>query len=76
MTVIRLAQSAETLSLPAEELATLRDAIVRGAAPVIHPMTDEVLDPAVEAIDWTRIVEEATCAVVSALQAMVQTRSA
>jgi len=71
MTVIRLAQSAEALALPAEELATLRDAIASGTAPVVHPMMDDALDPAIDAIDWTGVIDDAAARVIRELQSRV-----
>lgn len=77
VTVIRLAQSAEALAVPAETLAplfALRDAIARGTAPVLHPMVDDALDPAVddEAFDWSDVIDDAAGQVIRQLQALVR----
>jgi hypothetical protein len=72
MTVIRLAQSAEALAVPAGELATLRDEIVRGTAAVLHPMMDDALDPAVDGVDWTVAIDHAAGRVIGKLQALAR----
>lgn len=72
MTVIRLAQSAEALALPIDELATLRDAIVRGTGAVVHPMMDDSLDPALDAIDWTGVIDDVAGRVIGTLQSLAR----
>lgn len=61
MTIVRLAGAHE-----------LRDAVIGAAAPVIHPMHDEVLDPQVEEIDWTEAADRAASTVVADLQSRVK----
>lgn len=60
LTVVRLAQALEGLGLRAERLFALRDEIVRGTAPVVHPLHDESLDARLEddSFDWTGAVDE------------------
>jgi hypothetical protein len=60
MTVLRLAQAVEGLGLSPESLLALRGEVVRGTAPVVHPLHDESLDERLEddALDWTRAVDE------------------
>ncbi|HEX6094878.1 MAG TPA: hypothetical protein VF432_01035 [Thermoanaerobaculia bacterium] len=73
--VLRLAQSAEALAVPAEDLTplfALRDAVARGTAPVIHPMFDDALDPSVDdpSCDWSAVIDDAAGRVIGALQAL------
>lgn len=75
ITVLRLAQSAEALAVPPEDLTplfALRDAVARGTAPVIHPMFDDVLDPLVDdpSYDWSTVIDDAASRVIGALQAL------
>jgi len=72
MSVLRLAQCAEVLNVT-ESLAplfALRDAIVRGTAPVLHPMQDDALDASIDEHDWTVAVDHASSAVVRTLQTL------
>ena len=73
-TVIRLALSAEALALPLNGIGELRDAVVRGTAPVLHPMADDALDPAAGEIDWTRTIDDGAARVIGALQTLVTSR--
>lgn len=79
LSILRLAQAAEALfegqavpRLP--RLFELRDALVRGDAPVLHPMHDELLDPRLEddSLDWTSTADEAAAAIVGELQARIR----
>jgi hypothetical protein len=77
LTILRLSQAADALGLDGEavrKLFALRDALVRGTAPVMHPMHDDALDPRVEngTLDITDAVDLAASAIVSALQEQVQ----
>ncbi|HET8775880.1 MAG TPA: hypothetical protein VFP80_18930 [Thermoanaerobaculia bacterium] len=74
MTVIRLAQSADALQVPVESLAALRETILRGTAPVLHPMADDALDPAVDddSLDWSDVIDDAAGRVIGALQSKVR----
>lgn len=58
MTIVRLADG-----------HPLREALIRGTAPVVHPMHDETLDAKVEEIDWTEDADVAASAAVAELQA-------
>lgn len=71
MWVMRLAQAAEALGTSFEPLFALRDGIVRGTVPVLHPMADDALDSRVEDEDWTAVVDAAAGIVIGALQARV-----
>ena len=73
MSVVRLAQSAEALDTTIEPLFALRDAIVRGTAPVLHPMADDALDASVDdaSLDWTAIVDDAAGLIIGELQSRV-----
>lgn len=76
LTILRLAQAAGALDLdgePVRKLFALRDALVGGTAPVMHPMHDDALDPRVEngALDVTDAVDLAASAIVSAIQYLV-----
>ena len=76
VTVLRLARSADALSVPVTALVPLREAIVRGVVPVLHPMADESLDPAVDdaALDRTAAIDDAASRVIGALQSLVAVR--
>ncbi|HEY0372285.1 MAG TPA: hypothetical protein VGD79_09805 [Thermoanaerobaculia bacterium] len=73
VTVLRLARAADALSIPVDTLVPLREAILRGAVPVLHPMADDVLDPAVDdaALDRTAAIDDAAGRVIAALQSLV-----
>jgi hypothetical protein len=77
LTILRLAQAAEALELhgaAVRKLYALRDSIVHGTAPVMHPMHDDALDPRVDhdTLDVTDAVDLAASAIVSALQEQIQ----
>lgn len=74
MTVIRLAQSAEALQVPYEELAALRESILRGTAPVLHPMADDALDSTLDdpSLDRSAVIDDAARRVIGALQSLVE----
>jgi hypothetical protein len=56
----------------APRLFELRDSILRGDAPVVHPMEDDALDPRIEDVDWTEAIDEAAAAVIAELQSRVR----
>lgn len=70
MTVVRLAECAALLNAPVPRIAALREAIVSGTAPLVHPMHDDGLDPRLddEAYDRTEAIDGAAVAIVTALQ--------
>lgn len=73
---VRLASALEALfdDAPARapRIFALRDAILSGAAPVLHPMEDDSLDARVEEADWTEAVDQAAGLVVGELQLRVR----
>lgn len=74
--VFALAQSIEILGVTRSvdpELFRLRDSLVHGNAPVIHPLHDDVLEPEVEAVmlDWLNAADDAAGAVIAELQARI-----
>ena len=71
--ILRLAIAADGLVAVPPRLLELRDEIVRGVAPVIHPMHDDALDPRVEEAtrEWIDVADAAAHAVIGALQRMV-----
>lgn len=76
VTILRLARSADALAIRVDALVPLREAIVRGAVPVLHPMADDVLDPSVDdaALDRTVAIDDAAGRVIGALQSLVSKR--
>jgi hypothetical protein len=74
MTVIRLAHSAAALQVPVEALAALRETILRGTAPVLHPMADDALDPTLDdpSLDRSAIIDDAARRVIGTLQSLVE----
>lgn len=74
MTVIRLAQSAEALQVPVEALAALRETILRGIAPVLHPMADDALDSTLDdpSFDRSAAIDDAARRVIGTLQSLVE----
>jgi hypothetical protein len=73
--IVRLSLAGEALGLPRDaRLFELRDAIVSGAAPVVHPMYDESLDSRLEdaSLDWSDAIDRAAGAVIGALQRQVR----
>jgi hypothetical protein len=73
-TVMRLARAADALEVPVQTLAPLREMIARGTAPVLHPMMDDALDPAIDdpSLDWSAAIDDAASRVIGALQAKVR----
>jgi hypothetical protein len=72
--IVRLAIAANALGVtPPPRLFELRDEIVHGLAPIIHPMHDDALDPRVEDAtrEWIEVADAAARVVVSALQERV-----
>lgn len=75
LSLIRLTQAMEALEVKLDaELFELRDAILHGTAPIAHPMYDDLLDPSVDELDYTELIDRASAAVVGALQAQVNTQ--
>lgn len=75
--VLRLAQALEALSVPLPpELRELRDGIVHGTAPVLHPLADDALDERVddESLELVNASDFAASLVVSALQSKIRER--
>ena len=74
VTVLRLAQALEALGLSSERLFALRDAVVRGTVPVVHPMQDDALDPRLEeeSFDWTRAIDEAAVLILGTIRKQVE----
>ncbi|HYC58620.1 MAG TPA: hypothetical protein VEK79_03560 [Thermoanaerobaculia bacterium] len=73
LSLIRLAQAMQALDMKLDaELFELRDAILHGTAPVAHPMYDDTLDRRVDELDYTDLIDRASAAVVTALQARVR----
>lgn len=73
---VRLASALEALFEDtdgrAPRIFELRDAIVRGEAPVLHPMEDDALDPRVADIDWTDAIDEAAAVLIGEIQSRVR----
>jgi hypothetical protein len=78
VTVLRLAQALEALGLSSGMLFELRDAVVSGTAPVVHPMQDDALDARLEdaAFDWTAAVDEAARGVLGEVRRQVEAGAA
>lgn len=78
VTVLRLGQALGALGLSSAKLFELRDAVVRGTAPVVHPMHDEALDWRLEdeAFDWTGAIDEAVRAILGEMRRQVRTGAA
>lgn len=75
--VVRLGQALEALETgAAPHFFELRDAIVHGVAPVLHPLADDALDDRVddESLELVNASDFAGSVVVGALQAMVRGR--
>lgn len=74
MAVIRLAQSAEALQVPVEGVAALRETILRGIAPVLHPMADDALDATLDdpSFDRSAAIDDAARQVIGTLQSLVE----
>lgn len=76
--VLALAQSLELLGVKDADPAIfeLRDAVVRGTAPVLHPLHDDVLDAQSEDVlaEWLAAADRAAGAVIAALQARIRAR--
>jgi hypothetical protein len=72
--VLRLGQALEALSEAAPRFFELRDAIVHGTAPVLHPMADDALDDRVDdaSIELVNAADLAASVVVSAIQKRVR----
>ena len=71
--ILRLAAAAKALSIrtgPMQQLFELRDTIVSGRAPLIHPMHDDALDPRVEDATraWIEVADAAASAIIRNLQ--------
>lgn len=73
---LRLASAVEALfddaRARAPRILELRDEIVRGEAPVLHPMDEDALDPGIEDVDWTEAVDEAAAVVIAEIQSRVR----
>ncbi|HEX6641338.1 MAG TPA: hypothetical protein VF215_09510, partial [Thermoanaerobaculia bacterium] len=73
--VVRLGQALEALGESATpQLVTLRDAIVHGSGPVLHPMADSGLDESADdaSFELVEASDLAASLLVSALQAQVE----
>lgn len=73
--VVRLGQALEALDIgAAPHFFELRDAIVHGVAPVLHPLADDALDERVdvESLELVNASDFAASVVVSALQALIR----
>lgn len=72
--VLRLGQALEALSEGAPRFFEVRDAIVHGTAPVLHPMADDALDDRVDdaSIELVNAADLAASIVVSAIQKRVR----
>ena len=73
--IIRLAIAAEALDVtPPPRLLELRDDIVHGRVPILHPMHDDALDPRVEDAtrEWIDVADAAAHAVIAALQERIR----
>jgi len=72
--VLLLGQALEALSEGAPQFFELRDAIVHGTAPVLHPMADDALDDRVDdaSIELVNAADLAASIVVNAIQARVR----
>jgi len=70
-TVLGLAGALEAVGLSSEKLFALRDELVAGRAPVVHPLHDETLDPRLEEerFDWSPAVDEAAALLLRTLRA-------
>jgi hypothetical protein len=68
LSVVRLSQAAEALGTGDPMLFMLRDAVVRGDAPVSHPIVDDD-ERSLQRVD---IADRAAAAVVGALQALIR----
>lgn len=73
--VVRLAQALEALGteVPAQ-VREVRDAIVHGTAPVLHPLADDALDERVddESLELVNAADHAASVVVTALQRLIR----
>ena len=77
--IIRLARAVEALGgTKAPRLFKLRDEIIRGRAPVFHPMHDDALDARVTDVtrEWLEVADAAATAVVLGLQDRIAGRPA
>lgn len=75
--VVRLGQALEALEIGAPtHFFELRDAIVHGVAPVLHPLADDALDDRVddESLELVNASDFAASVVVGALQGLVRGR--
>lgn len=75
ISIVRLALASDALGLERDaRLVELRDAIVSGVAPVVHPMYDDALDSRLDdpSLDWSEEIDRAASNVVSALQRQIR----
>lgn len=75
--VVRLGQALEALDVgAAAHFFELRDAIVHGVGPVLHPLADDALDERVddESLELVNAADYAASVVVSAVQARIRGR--
>ena len=73
--VVRLAQALEALGVPLEDrLRELRDGIVHGTTPVLHPLADDVLDERVDdaSLELVNASDFAASVIVGTLQARIR----
>ncbi len=72
--VLRLGQALDALSEAPPRFFELRDAIVHGTAPVLHPMADDALDDRVDdaSIELVNAADLASSVIVSAIQKRVR----
>ena len=79
MSILRLGQALEALQAHDEALPRffeLRDAIVHGTAPVLHPMADDALDDRIDdaSIELVNAADLASSVLVSEIQALISRR--
>lgn len=74
MTVVRLAHCVELLGASAPGILELRNGIVNGTLPLIHPMHDDFLDERLEDLttEWPFTLDRAAVAVVTAIQQRIR----
>ena len=80
MSILRLGQALEALQVRNEALPRffeLRDAIVHGTAPVLHPMADDALDDGIDdaSIELVNAADLASSVIVSEIQERVRSSS-
>lgn len=75
VSIVRLALASDALGVERDaRLFELRDAIVSGVAPVVHPMYDDALDSRLDdaSLDWSDEIDRAANRVIGALQRQIR----